>query len=209
MPIDWPELLKPSHTAIVINEMQVGIVGDQASLPELAKAVRETGIVPRLARLLDIARANGVRVCHCPALKRPDGLGNPLNTPLTAGLAQRGQAMASGSRRSDIIPELAPKAEDVVCGRYFGMQGFQESGLDGFLRAFGIKTVIVAGVSTNIGVLGTAMGAVDRGYKAVIATDCVAGTPLDYHEAVLRNTLRFLAWTTTAEAIAKAWSATW
>ena len=87
------------------------------------------------------------------------------------------------------------------------MTGFYESGLDAYLRNIGTKTVILTGVSVNVGVLGTAIEAVNRGYTVVVPTDCVAGDPPEYAEAALRYSVRNIAFLSTREEIETTWSA--
>ena len=90
--------------------------------------------------------------------------------------------------------------------RAHGMTAFNESGLDSFLRASGVRTVIPTGVSVNIAITGATMEAVNRGYHVIIPTDCVAGDPPSYAQEALRYCLRNLAFLTTAEDIAAIWS---
>src|SRR6516225_9392914 len=63
-----PELVAPGHTAVVINEMQRGTVGDRANLPMLVDAGRPA--VAGAARLVRAARSVGVEVLHCVAASR-------------------------------------------------------------------------------------------------------------------------------------------
>jgi len=44
----------------------------------------------------------------------------------------------------------------------------------------GVKTVIPTGVSANMGIVGTAIEAVNHGYRLVFAADCIAGDPPEY-----------------------------
>ncbi|MEE8312809.1 MAG: isochorismatase family protein, partial [Myxococcota bacterium] len=56
-----------------------------------------------------------------------------------------------------------------------------------------------------IGILGTTIEAMNRGYRVVLPTDCVAADPPEYAEQVLRYTFRNIAFLTTAAQIADAW----
>ena len=81
MPIDLGQILDPTHTALVMNECQQGVIGERSSLPELAKAARQ-GMVPRLAALTAGARQAGATVVHGIAMRRPDGKGANTNARL-------------------------------------------------------------------------------------------------------------------------------
>ena len=59
MAADLPELVSTWRTAVVTSEVQNGVVGDEAALPERAEAARGT-VLPGLGRLVKAARAPGV-----------------------------------------------------------------------------------------------------------------------------------------------------
>ena len=87
------------------------------------------------------------------------------------------------------------------------MTGFHETGLDACLRDRDTRTVVLVGVSLNLGIVGTTIEAVNRGYRVVLPTDCVAADPPEYAEPMLRYTLRNLAYVTRSETICEAWRA--
>jgi nicotinamidase-related amidase len=196
--------LEPSSTSVLVFECQDGVIGETSLLTGLVESVRAGQMVEQLAALLDAARAAGARIFYCNAAKRADGIGNPFNTPLEMRLREKGrtgQAHAAG----DVVAALAPQPGDVVVARQHGMTGFYESGLDAFLRNTGTRTVVITGVSVNVGVLGTALEAVNRGYTVVVPTDCVAGDPPEYAEQALKYSVRNVAFLTTREEIETLW----
>ena len=68
-----------------------------------------------------------------------------------------------------------------------------------------IRTLVVIGVSVNLGIFGTVMSAIDLGYNVVIVHDGVCGVPREYAEAVLENSLSLLATIATANDVIAAW----
>ena len=50
------------------------------------------------------------------------------------------------------------------------------------------------------------MDAVNAGYQVVLPRDAVAGTPADYADAVIDNTLSLLATVTTTADVVKTWA---
>ncbi len=209
MPVDWKALLKPGETAVLVIECQEGVIGESSLLKGLVQAVQDGGLVPRLARFLGFARSAGVPVFHCTVEKRADGLGDAFNTPLTASLRGRRSPMSPGSKVAAIIKGLEPDPTDHLVPRASGMTAFHDCGLDSILRSLGVKTVVPTGVSVNIAITGATIDAVNRGMRVAIPTDCVAGTPPEYAQAVLQNTLRNLAYLTTAEEMVSAWGLNW
>ena len=86
------------------------------------------------------------------------------------------------------------------------MTGFFTTPLDIYLRNLGITTVILVGVSANIAVNGTAIEAMNLGYRVVVPSDGIAGDPPEYVEQLLRYTIRNIALVTTIETIVDHWA---
>ena len=204
MGFELSRYLRPEDCSVLVFECQEGVVGAGSFLPGLAAAVRDGGMLESIAGLLDSARSAGARVIYCTAEKRLDGVGNPFNTPIEMRLRAQGGSVPD---MGDVVAEVAPRDGEVVVRREHGMTGFYESGLDAYLRNSGTQTLILTGVSVNIGVLGTAIEAVNRGYTVVVPTDCVAGDPPEYAEAALRYSVRNLAFLSTRDEIEGAWRA--
>src|SRR5262245_20791769 len=200
------ELAARGRCAVVSMELQRGVVGDLACIPELAKAVAEAGVIDRTARLLRAARRAGVRVIHCTAAFRRDRAGSPGNVPLVNRLLQNPEHLVEGSPACEVVPELGPEREDLVSQRLHGMSPFTGTSLDPWLRSEGATTVIATGVSLNVGITGLVIEAVNRCYRVVVARDCVAGWPLEYGELVLEKTIAQLATLATADEIAAVWA---
>lgn len=207
MPLDLAELLAPDSTAVLTMELQRGVVGDRASIPELAAEVAARGVLAAAGRLAAAARDAGVPVVHCTAEFRPDRAGSTTNAPLLAVMARRPNHLLVGSPEAEVVPELGPDPRDLVVPRLSGVSPFAGTALDVTLRNLGVRTVVATGVSVNVAVLGLAIEAVNLGYRVVVATDAVAGTPADYADAVLDGTIALLAARLTVDAVADAWKA--
>jgi nicotinamidase-related amidase len=93
-----------------------------------------------------------------------------------------------------------------VIERLHGMSPFSGTPLDAMLRSEGAQAVVATGVSLNVAILGLTIEAANLGYEVIIPTDCVAGIPIEYGEAILANTLGYLATLTTSKGIIAAWS---
>jgi nicotinamidase-related amidase len=199
------ELVAKGRCAVLVMELQRGVVGDLACIPALATAVAEAGVITNTARLLRAARAAGVRVIHCTAAFRRDRVGSPGNVPLVNQLLLNPEHLVIGSPHVQVCPELGPEPQDLEVQRLHGMSPFTGTELDAFLRSEGVKTVIATGVSLNVGIPGLVIEAINHCYRVVVPGDCVAGWPRDYGKLVLENSIALLAAVTTADEIAKAW----
>lgn len=64
--------------------------------------------------------------------------------------------------------------------------------LDARLRRRGVDTLVVTGGETDVCVLGTVLGAVDRGYRVVVVVDALCSASDETHDAmVLLYTSRY------------------
>ena len=205
MPVDLAELLDPAHTAVLTMELQRGVVGDRTASPAVAEAVSAQGTIERAATVVRAARAANARVVHCTVEFRPDHAGTTANAPLLSAVAKAPPHLLAGTADTELVPEIGPEPSDLFSTRAHGLTPFPGTGLDQLLRNLGVRTIVATGVSLNVGITGMVMVAVDLGYRAVVATDAVAGIPPEYGDAVLRNTISQLATRLTSEEIVAVW----
>ena len=206
------DLVKPGAVAVITMELQNGVVGEGALMRALVDEVDRQGLRATVGRLCRSAREHGVPVVHCTAENRPDGLGATENCKIFAMNARLRRETGStpidqGTPGAWLVPELGPEAADVVVSRIHGMTPFTSTSLDQILRNMGVRTLVVTGVSVNLGILGTVISAIDLGYNVVLVRDGVCGVPADYADAVIDNTLSLLATVCEAADVESAWSA--
>ena len=61
------------------------------------------------------------------------------------------------------------------------------------LRNLGAKTVVIAGVSTNVAIPNATLDCVNFGFNVVIPRDAITGYPVDYTDVIIKNTLSLVA----------------
>lgn len=203
-------LVNGGRAAVLTMELQEGVVGREALMQSLVEAV-DTGGLRRIAGDVCVeARRRNVPVVHCVAENRPDGRGASDNCAVFAmnNRLRRDTGRTPidiGSPGAALIPELGPEPGDLVVSRLHGLTPFTQTSLDQILRNLGIDTVIVVGVSVNIGIMGTVISAVDLGYNVVLIRDGVCGVPREYADAVLEHTMPLLATVVTSADLRAAW----
>lgn len=203
--------LLAGDVAVLTMELQRGVVGEGALMKALVDEVDRVGVRQSAGRLCAAARAHGVAVVHCTAENRPDGIGATDNCKVFAMNARLRRDTGStpidqGTDGAKLVPELGPEASDVVVSRIHGMTPFTSTSLDQILRNMGVRTVVVAGVSVNLGILGTVISAIDLGYRVVLVRDAVCGVPTEYADAVIDNTLSLLATVVQVDDVLDAWA---
>jgi biuret amidohydrolase len=200
-------LVAPAHTALVLQEVQNGVVGSPSVLPALAEAAASVDLIGNCARLVRAARNVGVPVLHCTAETRDDGRGANHNARLFIGVKKSAVRLSPGSAAVQPPDEIGVDPADIVLPRYHGLGPMTGTQLDAILRNLGATTIVGAGVSVNIGMTNLAMDAVNHGYQIVMPRDAIAGVPVAYADAMIDHTLSLIATITTTEEILASWRA--
>ena len=195
---------RPRTTALLFVECQRGVIGDLSVLPALAKAAQPAIAV--MARLAAGARSVGVQVVHLTYLPLAGGRSASQRSPLmraTTSTADWREADAS----LEIVPEIGIGPDDLVLPRHQGISPVYRTEILSILRNMGMEDIVVAGVSTNLAVPLTAVGAADEDFGVTVATDATVGTPPEHHASMLRHSLAFVARLATTDELLGEWSA--
>lgn len=186
IPQSLAEMLAPRTTALIVYDMQVGVLGQIADADCVIRQVR---------RLLDGARAAGLRILFTRHMSLP---------PALMGVMQYRTAMAwqrvddpdqvrpwflPDSTGFQLVPALAPTADEAVLDK-LAMSAFEGTPLSLILRDCGVTTVLFCGVATEVGIEPSLRHAADLGFIPILAADaCGAG----HAEAAARSleALRF------------------
>ncbi|MFI5040863.1 MAG: cysteine hydrolase [Acidimicrobiales bacterium] len=202
MPRDLTPYLDPASTAVVTLEVQENLLlPESAMIPGLAAHAQAIGLIDRLASLFESARRVGVPVLYVTDQRRADGLGAADNVMVDRAISASRHRPGHGP----IVSQLTPRPGDVSIEREHGMTGFYTTPLDAYLRNLGVKTVILTGVSANIAVNGTAIEAMNLGYRVIVPSDCIAGDPPEFVDQLLRYTIRNVALVAPVQRILDYW----
>jgi nicotinamidase-related amidase len=148
--------------ALVVIDLQKGIVGVPTAHP-----ARE--IVARAARLAQAFRELGLPVVLVNVSGRAAGR--------TESEAPK---FAFQADWSELVPELAAVPTDLrITKQRFG--AFLGTSLDADLRKRGVTQIVLAGISTSIGVESTARSAYDLGYNVTLVVDAMTDRSPEMH----------------------------
>ena len=162
--------LDPASTALVLVDLQEGTLAYPYA-PHSADAVRKAG--GALAEAFRTAGGLVILVRVVFSADFGDALRQPVDRPLpgSGGLPDNW---------ADFAPELQQAASDIVIEkRNWG--AFYGTGLDMQLRRRGIRTLVVGGVATNMGVESTARDAYEHGYVLIFAEDAISSMAEEMH----------------------------
>jgi nicotinamidase-related amidase len=179
--------LDPKSTALMLIDLQNGILGRQLA-PVSAEGLLERG--KALARRFRAAGAPVVLVNVKPPLDGPERrVDEPTALP---------KVLPSGF--ADIAPGLAEPGDILITKSTWG--AFFRTDLDAKLKSLGVRTIVLGGVATHIGVDTTARQAWELGYELVIARDVTSSMAVEPHEATMRYIFPRIARVTDSDALA-------
>jgi nicotinamidase-related amidase len=183
---------QPASCALVIIDMQRDFVdpggfgealGNDVSL--LRKAIAPT------RKVLDAARRREMLVIHTREGHRPDLSDLPASKKLRGRLKSgigdpgpMGRILVRGEYGHDIVDELAPIPGELVIDKP-GKGAFYATELQDVLEDAEITELVVTGVTTEVCVHTTVREANDRGYNALVLSDCVGSYFPEFQAAAL------------------------
>ncbi len=150
-------------TALIVIDLQKGMAGYPTIHP-LAE------VIVRTRELIDAFRAKGLPVVLVNVAGRPGGRteqGPRSGPPLVADWME-------------LLPELGHQPSDVVVTkRSWG--AFATTDVEARLRTRGVTQVVIAGVSTSVGVEATARQAYEQGFHVTLALDAMTDVDNEAH----------------------------
>jgi nicotinamidase-related amidase len=176
-------------TALVVIDLQKGI----AARPAVPNDTRT--VITNAAKLADAFRRNGMPVFLVHVVSSEAERLKPI--------ADQQPWRAAGQPPkdfADIVPELGPKENDVVIAKkQWG--AFYGTDLDLQLRRRKMDTIVLCGISTNIGVESTARFAYEYGYQLIFASDAMSAASAEEHNGALNFIFRRIGRVRTTEQI--------
>ena len=139
-------------------------------------------VLPEVVRIAEVRTDATIFTRFVPAARPGDGHGSWKQ------YYERWASMTLDRLRPDmveLVPELArlvPPAETLDKRVY---SPWLDTDLEERLRRRGARTLVVTGGETDVCVLASVLGAVDRGYRVIIPHDCLCSSSDQTHDALL------------------------
>ncbi len=167
IPQTLDDVCDPSSLALIVYDMQVGIV----------KQVKDGAqITAKVQQVLSAARATGVRVFFTRHLSLPKELMGAfqLRTAMAWQRVKNVEEVKPWFLRDapgfPIVPELEPLPSEAIFDK-ITMSAFEGTPLDIALRDCNIRAFAIAGIAMEIGIEPTARHGADLGYIPLIVRD--------------------------------------
>lgn len=206
------EKVRPAHTAVVVIDVQndfcaEGGMMDQegrdlsapqemaARMPGFVEAARSAGVLPVFVRNVYSSEAN---------LYLSDSW-------LEQATRRRGDSYTKrpiceeGSWGGRYYGRLSPAPGDVVVTKH-RFSAFHNTDLETILRAHGVRTVVLCGVTSNVCVETTAREAFMRDFYVVFTSDGSAAYSEAEHRATLEVIDRFFGQVASLDEVEAAWA---
>ena len=185
--------LDPQATALIVIDMQrdfcsPGGYAHQAGLD----IARMQAVVGQVKALLVAARGAGLHIFHTREGHLPDLSDCPpakLARSVAAGAriggpGPLGRLLVRGEQGHDFVPELRPLACEHVIDKP-GYGAFHKTTLGALLGAFGIRRLLLCGVTTEVCVHSTLREAIDRGFVCTTIGDATAASQAELQAPAL------------------------
>jgi biuret amidohydrolase len=183
---------QPEQTAVLMIDMQRDFIEHGGFGESLGNDVTHLqSIVPVAQQLLHWARLQGMLIVHTKECHRTDlsdlpaakkNRGNPSLRIGDAG--PMGKLLVDGEPGSDFIEAMQPLLGEMVISKP-GKGAFYATDLQAKLNQRGIRSLIVAGVTTEVCVQTSMREANDRGYECLVISDATASYFPHFKQATL------------------------
>ncbi len=179
--------LNPRTTALVLIDLQKGVLG-RTLAPISAEELLE-----RCKALARRFRGAGAPIVLVNVVPQRDGPNRQVDEPIALP-----KTLPPGF--ADLAPGLAEPGDILITKSTWG--AFFMTDLDSELKHHGVRTIVLGGVATHIGVESTARQAWELAYELVIARDVTSSTAIEPHEGTMRRIFPRIARVTDSDALA-------
>jgi ureidoacrylate peracid hydrolase len=175
--------IAPRYTALLMVDMQNDFAHDEGVfVKQWGKMNRWIKtIIPPCRALLTAARETGVTVVHLRVIN--DLLRNPASWHNFWGPPS---CVIEGTWGADFVDELTPVGDEIIITKCT-YDGFVDTPLDSVLKKLGIRTLVFAGVDSDVCVCDTAAHGFAIGYTPVFAHDALASDSEVAHAGVMQS----------------------
>ena len=187
IPSTLSEICQSTRTALLVYDMQIGVVGQLKGADTIVAKCLET---------ISAARRAGMRIAYTRHLSC---------SKAWMGATQYRTAMAwqrtndpnavtpwfkRGAPGAEVVSELSPEADDMVFEK-LAMSAFEGTPLAYALRDCGISGIAICGIALEIGIAPTVLHATDLGFVPILIEDACGAGNADAARRVL-DSMRFV-----------------
>lgn len=202
-------MVAPGRTALVVIDVQVdfaaphGLVGRSGGdLSTIEPAV------DRIEALVAAARGAGIPIAFLRVMTRPETDTAALRTLMARRGTPGDEAICRVGDAGSAYHRVVPRPGDIEVEK-LAYSGFHGTDLDTRLRARGVDTLVLAGLTTDCCVDTTARDAFQRDYHVFVVPDACATYDDGLQRAALRAMELHCALLADSRAVIGAWTPAW
>jgi nicotinamidase-related amidase len=201
------DMIAPARTALIVVDVQVDFASPEGLIGRYGTDMSpaETAI-GRIEELITAARKSGTTVGFMRVMTRPETDSNALKT----WMARRGTPDNAGICRigsgGEDYYRVAPEPGDIEVSK-LAYSSFHGTDFEQQLRARGIDTLVMTGLTTDCCVDSTTRDAFHRDFHTFVVSDACASFDEALHTGTLNALNQHTSLLVTTDAVVAAWSA--
>jgi len=161
--------IQKDSSAILLIEFQKTWTDKGIFRKIIKKEYEQRNVLSNTKKIISEARKEGITIIQAPLiLDKKDK--NYKKTPFPARLLRR---FTKGTWKAEFTDGIYENTDLVIEGRY-GFDATEGSNLEKILRKNNIKTIFVAGFTTDHCVKETMNSLIDKGFECIMISDCTA-----------------------------------
>jgi ureidoacrylate peracid hydrolase len=174
------------NTALVLVDVLNDFLAEDGKLNSMiAPMLEQTNLIANLKRLLQGARAAGLKVFFSPHGADEHSFDDVRHIHPRFQFGLDNQVFWKGSYGADFFAQLRPREGEIVISRHRMFDSFVGTDLEAQLQANGIEKVVLAGLTSQTCVEGTGRHALETGFHVTFLKDAVADFTQLAHRAAL------------------------
>src|SRR5919108_1536108 len=169
------EILDPSHTALVVWDVQHGSAKIIFNKEEFSR---------NLNSVVELARQSNIPIFFTPIQMLPKRFESSASIYTFGKLGF--DRIFEQFTTEDMDFTIKPKQNEIVINKHTASI-FIDTGFERMLRNAGIITVVFTGIATEFGVESSARDAFNRGFYSLVVSDSVSSPYKEGHDRSLEN----------------------
>jgi nicotinamidase-related amidase len=175
-----------TDTALLLVDVLNDFLHEDGKIAGAIGPMLETlNLKANLQRLVDGARAAGVRIVYVPHGLHEHSFDGVEHVHPRLQAAMDNKVFWTGEWGSEVYAPLQPRQGDLVAGRHRSYDGFAGTDLLDLLRAGKTKKVVLAGLTSHTCIESTGRHALEEGFHVTFLTDAVAEFTEAAHKAAV------------------------
>lgn len=202
-----PAMIAPARTCLLVIDIQVDFAAPDGLVGRAGVDLHPVdAAIDQAEALLAAARKAGAPVGFMRVVTRAETDSDALKAFMARRGEPGGEAICRAGSGGEDYYRVTPEPGDIEIEKLL-FSSFHGTALDEILRARGIDTLLVCGITTECCVDATVRDAFHHGYHVFVVSDACAAYDEDMHRSTLKILERNCSLLATTEAVTAAWAA--